>query len=178
MPLYRVLVLKWLSIKSKWHLENQLRKVFHEPFKKGHFFRKPSVLGDRCIRFFKANIHLSPRENQTTQFPLFVICIVPQCNPKTTYICLSHVLQYSRHPINISYQSHWFSRDPSNALKKQKIKAKKRSPISVPLELENAMRRNMQWIWYSKDSHTWKSPGVPFSKGSLGGERLTVEKTT
>ena len=152
------------------------RKTFQEKY----FSRKSNLLGDRCVRFFEANIHLSPRENQTTQFPLLdllVTFIVPQCNPKTTYICLSHVLQYSGHPINISHQSHWFSRDPSNPSKKQ-IKEKNRFPISVALKLENAMRINMPWIWFSKYSHMWKPQAVPCSKGPLGGEGLTLEKTT
>ena len=148
---------------------------------KGHFSRKPNLLGDRCVRFFKANIYFAPRENQTTQFPLLdllVALIVPQCNPNTTYICLPHVLQYSGHPINISHQSHWFSRDPSNPSKIKIENKKNRFPISSALKLENAMKINMPWIWFSTDSHMWKPQVVPFSKGPLGGDRLTLEKDT
>ena len=51
-------------------------------------------------------------------------------------------------------------------------------PISAEITIiENAMRINVPWIRFSKDSHSWKPPGLPFSKVPLCGERLTRKQS-
>ena len=144
--------------------------------RKGHVSRTPNVLGDRCICFL-----ISRR--QTAQVPLssplLLILMVPHCGPKTTYICLSHVHQYSRHPIYIPHATTLILKGSEQSNSKiHQIKKKIPCPISAEITIiENAMRINVPWIRFSKDSHSWKPPGLPFSKVPLCGERLTRKQS-
>ena len=125
--------------------------------------------------FLEIKYTSSPSGNQTAQVPLLLIFMVPHCNPKTTY-CLSHVLKYSRHPIYTSHNHIYSIGIRTIQFKNTRNKRNKGLPfqISAAITVENAMRINVPWIRFSKDSHTWKPPGLQFSKAPLGVERLTL----